>query len=244
MQRSFLSLLLILFATLTSLEAQTRIMPLGDSITWDWYYGDGRTDAYRHSYRNHLWYLLQDGDYDVDFVGMRTNGQAVSPAFDGNNEGYTGYTTYQIKPFIYDHLKKTSPNIILLHIGTNDSIYTSPSTAINNLSSLLNEIDRYERDYQKEVTVILARIIPFPRTGSWVSTFNDMIDDMAATRVTNGDKIVVVNMERNDIPLIDGIHPTDSGYKVMAGVWYNALKKTINDDTSVLIPVYHMMLLN
>ena len=245
MQRSFLSILLIFLSTLTLLQSKTKIMPLGDSITWDWYYGDSRPSSYLHSYRNHLWYLLQDGGYDVDFVGTRTNGQAITPVFDGNNEGYTGYTISQIKGLIYDRLQKTAPDIILLHIGTNDSMYSSPSTAANSsLTALLDEIDRYETNYDHPVTVILARIIPLPKAGSWVASFNDYLDSMAATRIANGDNLVIINMERSDIPLIDGIHPTDAGYKIMAGVWYNALKETIKDDTSVLIPVYHMMLLN
>ena len=245
MRRTLLSLLVALFAAFTSLQAETKIMPLGDSITWDWYYGDGRSDAYRHSYRNHLWYKLQAGGYDVDFVGTRINGQAVTPAFDGNNEGYTGYTIPQIKGLVYDRLQKTAPDIILLHIGTNDSMYSSPNTAANSsLTALLDEIDRYETNYDHPVTVILARIIPLPKAGSWVASFNDYLDSMAATRIANGDNLIVVNMERSDIPLIDGIHPTNSGYQIMAGIWYNALKETIKDDTSVLISVYHMMILN
>ncbi len=52
-------------------------MPLGDSITWDWHYSDYRTDAERSGYRNYLWYLLQNEEYDVDFVGSRNNGEQL-----------------------------------------------------------------------------------------------------------------------------------------------------------------------
>jgi hypothetical protein len=58
------------------------IMPLGDSITWDWYYGDTRPDSLRHAYRNHLWWKLKAEHYKMNFVGSRYNGGAVRPSYD------------------------------------------------------------------------------------------------------------------------------------------------------------------
>jgi len=201
---------------------EVKIMPLGDSITWDWYYGDARAIAHKHGYRNHLWYKLQNAKYDVDFVGTRHNGSAISPSFDGDNEGETGLTTHQIASFIYSKLQATSPDIILLHIGTNDSMSYAPSD-MTGLEKILNQIDLYEKNYHKNITVILARIIPLPKAGSWVTTFNSALDGMVANRISDGDNIVKVNM--NTISsLIDGIHPTNTGYQQMANIWFNALK--------------------
>lgn len=227
---------------LSTLQATVKIMPLGDSITWDWYYYDTRNDTQRHGYRNYLWYKLQDAGYDVDFVGTRSNGSAVSPTFDGDNEGYTGYTTHQIASLVYGKLQQTSPDIILLHIGTNDSMYFSASD-MSGLESILDEIDTYESNYDKHITVILARIVPLPKAGSWVPTFNNALDSMATTRINNGDDIKIVNM--NVISsLVDGIHPTDSSYQQMATIWFDALKDTITDieDYAYLIPVYGLLL--
>ena len=106
-----------------------RLCLLGDSITWDWHYGDTRTDAELSGYRNHLWYKLQDGGYSVNFVGSRTNGGAVQPSYDGNNEGYTGWTSYDIADNVYQFLENNTPEIVLLHIGTNDSAYYSNASA-------------------------------------------------------------------------------------------------------------------
>jgi len=183
-----LSLYILLIGSL--LYGKIKIMPLGDSITWDWYYGDYRNDSQRHGYRNYLWYKLQAAGYDVDFVGTQHNGSAVQPHFDGDNEGYTGYTTYQIANLIYDRLKKVSPNIILLHIGTNDSVYYSPYD-MTGLSSILNKIDLYEKTYNKHITVILAQIIPLPQAGDWVTAYNSSLKSMAQTRIANGDDIVL-----------------------------------------------------
>lgn len=236
--------ILLCFASFFStLQAKVTIMPLGDSITWDWHYNDPRNDTQRHGYRNYLWYKLQTAGYDVDFVGTLRNGSAVSPSFDGDNQGYTGRTTHQIADLVYDKLQQVSPDIILLHIGTNDSMYYSPYD-MSGLESILDKIDTYEKNYHKHITVILARIIPLPKAGSWVPNFNNTLDSMAATRVNNGDDIKVVNM--NVISsLVDGIHPTDSGYQQMATLWFNALKDPINDrkeDYAWLIPVYHVIL--
>jgi len=49
--------------------------------------------------------------------------------------------------------------------------------------------------------------------------------------------------------LIDGIHPTNTGYKKMAKVWYGALKKVIKKDAksnkgTLVVPILQMMLLN
>ena len=218
-------------------------MPLGDSITWDWHYNDSRTDAQRHGYRNYLWYKLQAANEDVDFVGSRNNGGAVTPSFDGDNEGYTGYTTHQIADLVYSKLQQTSPDVILLHIGTNDSMYSSP-TDMSGLIDILNKIDTYEKNYHTHITVVLARIIPLPKKGSWVPTFNASLDSMAANRISNGDDIKVVNMNTINT-LIDGIHPTDGGYQNMATIWFNAIEKIMQEKreeiAATLIPVYGLM---
>ena len=47
-----------------------RIMPLGDSITYDNHEGDTRPEGLRTGYRQPLWLkLTQEGGYNVDFVG-------------------------------------------------------------------------------------------------------------------------------------------------------------------------------
>ncbi len=233
--------LFILFSTVT-LNASDKIMPLGDSITWDWHYDDNRVDSQRSGYRNYLWYKLKDAGFDVNFVGSRHNGGAVTPDFDGNNEGYTGYTTHQIGSLVYSKLQKNSPDIILLHIGTNDWTSSSPSD-MSGIEKILNEIDRYERNYNKHIKVILARIVYLPKAGNWVPQFNNSIDAMAKRRINNGDDIVVVNMEGIS-NLIDGIHPNNTGYEKMAKIWFNALDNILKDDYAWLIPVNTILLFN
>ena len=237
---------IFLLLTLSSLQATTKIMPLGDSITWDWHYFDTRTDAERSGYRNYLWYLLQNEEYNVDFVGSRNNGGAISPSFDGDNDGYTGYTSSQIANMVYGLLTQNTPDIILLHIGTNDW----PSTSVYGVESILDEINRFEQNNGVHIKVILARIIKLPsRDITWAGRFNNNLDVMAQNRIDEGDDIVIVDMENGaginySTDLVDGIHPNNTGYSKMANVWFNALKDILDQQENYawLIPIYGMML--
>ncbi len=216
------------------LHATVKIMPLGDSITWDWRYFDNRIDAQRHGYRNYLWYLLQEGGYDVDFVGSRHNGSSVLPPYDGDNEGHTGWTTHQIADKVYGYMTKNTPDIVLLHIGTNDSAYYSVSGGIYGMERILDEIDRYEEDYHRKVYVIVAYIIDLRKDPSWVAAYNSQLKTLLASRIAAGDAIVTVDMYRGAGlsywgDLHDGIHPTDAGYRKMAKAWYNALKPVLDE---------------
>ena len=238
--------LLFVFLYLPLQATPVRIMPLGDSITWDWHYNDNRTDAYRHGYRNYLWYKLQERGYDVNFVGSRSNGGAVTPHFDGDNEGHTGYTTYQIRNLLYNSLKQNRPDIVLLHIGTNDTLYRSPADAINGVEEILNEIHRYEHNKHTKVYVIIATIIYLHKNPSWINEYNSYLREMVSDRIAKGDRrLTLVEMYKPvGDHLIDGIHPNNTGYHIMANVWYGALSKIIDAHYSYawLVPVLSTLL--
>lgn len=204
----------------------TKIMPIGDSITWDWYYGDPRTDAERSGYRSHLWYKLQEIGYKADFVGSRTNGGAVAPRFDGANEGYTGWTSYQIADQVYHWLEMNPPDVVLLHIGTNDSVHYASDTA--GVEQILDQVDFFEKNRGLHIKVIVARIISLPSNPNWISRFNRNLDAMVRSRIVSGDDLEIVDMEYGaglnyGRDLIDGIHPTNCGYEKMANVWFKVL---------------------
>ena len=240
-------MLLLFFSFFFSmLHASVKIMPLGDSITWDWHYGDLRTDAERSGYRNYLWDKLKNEGYNVDFVGSRNNGGAVIPSFDGNNEGYTGYKSEQIADIVYSLLVKNTPDIILLHIGTNNW----PSTSVYGVEMILDQIDRFEKNYGVHIKVLLACIIKLPaRDSAWAGHFNSNLKVMAHNRINTGDDIVIVDMENGAginyyYDMVDGIHPNNAGYSKMSTVWFNALKNIFDqqEDYAWLIPAYHVIL--
>lgn len=217
-----------------------KIMPLGDSITYDassikpWPANASSYDGIRHAYRNYLWYKLNNAGYNVNFVGSKHVGWSIVPNFDIDNEGWPGVRSYQIAGYIYSRLQVHAPNIILLHIGTNDTNDATYSSS--GLNNILNEIDRFESNYGHPIKVILAKIIDSP--DSWrhhrIRDYNNMLVSLANSRKNNGDDIVLVDMYRGaginynvGADMVDILHPNNSGYYKMANVWFNALKNIL-----------------
>jgi len=226
---------LLLWSTLgfSSLHAKlVRIMPLGDSITYDDRHSDhegkSRPASKRSGYRNYLYYKLIDAKYPVKFVGSRVAGQSIVPKFDPHNEGHPGWTSYEIGNKVYRYLSKNPANIVLLHIGTNDH-----DVSVAGVNDILDEIDRYEESTGRFVRVIVALIID--RRGQddiVIAGFNHKLDNLLKKRIAKGDAISVVNMYRGagltHTDYVDDTHPSKLGYKKMAQVWFDALMAPYN----------------
>ncbi len=233
---SLLSLCLIAMFLFTGVAGQRRqtirIMPLGDSITWDITFGDVRPDGMRTGYRQPLWLSLQAEGFDVNFVGSLVAGQDAIPAFDPDNEGHSGWTAGQIAGNIYSWLTANPADVILLHIGTN-GLTSSP----NDVAAILNEVDRYEADHSMAITVFIARIIQRVPYSATTTEFNDNVEAMALARVQNqADRIVMVDMEDGagliytidtsglTGDMYDYLHPNSHGYPKMAAQWFAHLR--------------------
>ena len=222
-----LSFLLLLLG-FTSLSAEiVRIMPLGDSITYDDtladHEGTPRPSSKRAGYRSHLYYQLTDAGYSFDFVGSRVAGEAVVPAFDPHNEGHPGWTSYEIGNNIYRYLSQNPADIVLLHIGTNDN-----DTSVAGVNDILDEIDFYEEHTGRFVRVIVALVIDRQAQDDLIlAGFNHNLDNLLQRRINSGDAITIVNMYRGagltSADYQDHTHPSDVGYQKMAQVWFDAL---------------------
>jgi lysophospholipase L1-like esterase len=207
----------------------TRIMPLGDSITNGWY-----VSVYRWGYRKPLYDLLTSNNYDFDFVGSQVGGSFADP----NHEGHDGWTAGNIYYFVTGWLNTYQPDVVMLHIGTNDVIGGSQDA--NTVNAILNLIDAYEQANSRNVTVILALIInrriDSPEAKRVATTqFNIDVNAMATNRIANGDDIIIVDMEGAlnygiGADLGDEVHPSDTGYAKMSQVWYSALTEYFNRD--------------
>src|SRR5688572_31636067 len=105
------ALLLALISWPQQADAQTRIMPLGDSIT-------GSPGCWRSL----LWNRLQNsGQTNIDFVGTLPP-QGCGVAHDGDNEGHGGFLATNIanQNQLVGWLSSTRPDIVIMHLGTND----------------------------------------------------------------------------------------------------------------------------
>jgi hypothetical protein len=211
-------------------DAVTRIMPVGDSITRGWY-----GSIYKQGYRKPLYDKLTVGGYSFDFVGGYVDGNFPDP----NHEGHDGWRSDEIlngktgEPEagkLADWLITYRPDVILLHIGTND--ITAGNQSANKISAILDEIDDYEFDNNMYVSVILTRIINRVPYSQATTTYNDAVEAMALSRIAGGDDIIIADIESAldyTTDMTDGMHPNDTGYGKMATVWYNAIVRFFNE---------------
>lgn len=241
---------LALIATSPPIYSQVRIMLLGDSITRDSFRANPRPDSILTGYRQKLWFLLKSGGYNVDFVGSDSSGYGAVPKFDPDNVGFGGYTTKQILRLLKTgygvknkmitpgpYLNYYPADIILLHIGTNEL-----DTSSADVEDLLNYIDDYADTTNALIHVILAKIINRVPFNNNVSIFNKNLEKMYLKRINRGDKLKIVDMEKDagiiykidtvapykNGDMFDKLHPNENGYKKMAALFYDTLKTILN----------------
>ncbi|XVS61532.1 ricin-type beta-trefoil lectin domain protein [Actinosynnema sp. CA-299493] len=192
-----------------------RVMPLGDSITEGTQVPGG--------YRIGLWQRFGSGGYRVDFVGSQFNGPGSLG--DHDHQGHPGWRIDQIDANVVTWLRNTTPRTVLLHIGTNDILQNyNVSGAPARLSALVDRITATAPN----ADVLVATIIPLANSGQNAAarTFNATIPGMVQSKVNAGKRVRLVDMHSalTTADLIDGVHPTATGYDKMAATWYNALR--------------------
>ena len=207
-----------------------RIMPLGDSIT--------QADSQHPGYRYPLWKLLKNGGYNVDFVGsLSSNHRGENPvqSFDTDHEGHWGWRADQILhgfPGIGkldDFINKSSPDIVLLHLGSNDIFQGEPIEEIeSDLLKIINELV----SHNKNVIILIARILPIAdnRINQRIRMLNEAISQLPDKMRISKKQLVVVNQFDGFNPqtdTYDGAHPNSSGEDKMAAKWYKALQSVI-----------------
>lgn len=221
-----------------------KILTIGNSITFDNFREEFRFAQDKISYRSFLWDSLRTNNFNIDFIGHRLGGYYQFP--DANTNGVPGIRDDQMTSFLstgYDpisqaqvtvgnYLDTYTPNIVLLHIGTN-GIDDTNGTSATDIQNILNLIDSKNQN----IWVVLALIIDKVPNSANVTTFNNNVLNMARSRINLGDKILIVNMQTDagiiytidkSLPysgdMYDDLHPNDSGKKKMANLWFKALK--------------------
>lgn len=247
--------LVVLAASLLPIcAAQTPIMALGDSITHG---GQGYA-----SYRYPLWFELEGAGYAVDFVGGRTEifgGGVPNPAlypdyatsFDRDHEGYWGWRTDEIAGIAVAVTTAAQPDIVLVHLGTND-IGQMGAAGVTNADTNLRLIIERIRSVRPSVTILLAQVIPIGPGSSYfanagqVGPLNATIATVAADLDTAGSPIIVVDQNNGyDVGTMmqsDGLHPNAAGETQMATTWAVALATLLTPgntppNVSIVTPV-------
>ena len=217
---------LVLGSVLTTLSAlpavsqaniNLRLMPMGDSIT------AGYLSSTGNGYRGPLYTTLAGQVGTETFVGSQSDGTMSDPY----NEGYFGYQIAQITALATGELNIYRPNIITLHIGSNDlNENYEVSTAPQRLATLIDEIIAAQPD----ATLLVAQLIinANATTEARIVTYNAQIPAIVQARANQGKHIAVVSMSAlTTADLSDGLHPNDGGYAKMATAWDGGIEQAI-----------------
>ncbi|KAH6641015.1 SGNH hydrolase-type esterase domain-containing protein [Chaetomium tenue] len=210
---------------LVDAQAKVKIMPLGDSIT-------GSPGCWRAL----LWRELQDaGIQNTDFVGTLPN-QGCGFEHDGENEGHGGFLATNIasQNQLVGWLSQTEPDVVMMHLGTNDVWSNlSPSTILGAFDTLVEQM----RASKPTMKILVAQIIPMnppncAECGQRVVDLNEAIAEWAPTVTTAESPISVVDCWTGfDTASMtgDGVHPNENGNDALAKCWYDPLAKVIKD---------------
>lgn len=215
--------------------AQTRILPLGDSITQG-----GQSHA---SWRHALHQQLTGAGYHIDFVGTQSQIFGGDPpnltwypnyltTFDRDHEGHWGWRTDQIEAVIAAVAGATQPDIVLIHLGTND-IGQQGAAGVVNADANLRLVIGAIRAARPTVTLLLAEVVPIgPGTSYFanaaqVAPLNAAIRAIGVELDTPASRVIVVdqNTGYNTSVLMqgDGLHPNTAGEAFLAANWAQAL---------------------
>lgn len=188
-------------------------MPLGASIT------NGIDSSDGNGYRLPLAKKLSGSK--LKFIGSVRSGTMD----DNYNEGHPGATIRDTANFARASLGYR-PNVILLHVGTNDFDVHRPkettADAPERLGGLIDELVVVCPD----ATILVAQLVHAanPLYESRIQLFNNEVPRIVAKRANAGHRVMVADMRSiTKEYLFDGIHPTDTGYKMMADIWFNGI---------------------
>jgi lysophospholipase L1-like esterase len=192
--------------------APLRIMPLGDSIT----YGVGSLT--HSSYRIDLAKRLAESGLTVDYVGSQQSGIGA----DRDNEGHPGWSISEITAQVGGWLRTYQPDVVLLHIGTNDMNQNlDVAQAPARLAVLINQI-RLNRPYAEIFVQELVGARSAVVQGR-IDAYNAAIPGVVAAL---GPRVHAVDQSMDDWRMLsDRLHPNDNGYATMSANLYQALAK-------------------
>lgn len=197
-------------------SATVKIMPLGDSIT--------ESSKGQNSYRFYLWHSLIDKGYHPNFVGSQEGvgkGPPANPDFDMDHEGHSGWRADEILNHIQGWATSTSPDVVLLHIGTND--ICQDQTVGSTVADVGGIIDVL-RTVNPRIRVLLAQLIG--SSDCPPAALNAKLPALVEGKNSMESPIILVDQYSGFDPATmtyDGTHPNASGDSHMADRWFEKL---------------------
>jgi hypothetical protein len=126
------------------------------------------------------------------------------------------------------------PNIILLHVGTNDCTGAQDDAIIERAGDDYIRLLEYLYEKSPDVTIIVSTLLPNANVlgNHYVDVLNERIRDITVP-MRRTRKMVLAEMAENYISLdelVDGTHPSAEGYAKMAAVWSLAIDQARMDN--------------
>ena len=139
-----------------------------------------------------------------------------------DHEAHSGWRADDIASEIQGWAAAAAPDIVLLHLGTND--LCQGQTVESTISDISGIIDRL-RTVNPRIRILLAQIITCV-WGCQIPTFNEQAALLVAAKTTGDSPIVLVDQYTGFDPQTmtrDGQHPNAPGEMQMADRWFSKL---------------------
>ncbi|PVY38083.1 SGNH/GDSL hydrolase family protein [Pontibacter virosus] len=239
-------------------EVPLKIMPLGNSITQ----GGEVNPSYRYELWKMLvdagvkfeFVGSMDTNWFREAPNTEQGADVASPVigevykeqtFTNKHEGHWGWTTTDLlngyenptpykrdKGKLSDWLKGYTPDVVLMHLGTNDMIHSkTTSGTVSRIEQIIGQL----RADNENVAILLAKITPIPSTYANVDStqhFVSLLPALATRLSTQKSPIIVVDINTGYNPATltyDSLHPNTAGEKFIAKRWYDAIRA--NEET-------------
>ncbi len=186
-------------------------------------------------YRRVLDQMLKNAGWDLEMVGQRHVGG-------GDHEGYPGYMSDLLLSVLPQILANNNPDVVLLHIGTNDLPW--PIDADSCYKNTVRMVEMIH-DYNPDVEIFVAQIIPCLQNTNWAKQRYPSIISLnnKLQQITNGRPYIKLIDMWNAFThtsnwetqlMCDTWHPNSQGYQLMAEKWRDGLFERIQGRAPLL----------
>lgn len=169
--------------------------------------------------------MLKEAGYNIDFIGSHRDFVGYVPKhyldFDMDHEGHWAWEAGEIDLKLAGWLQNYTPDIVLLHAGTNDFYINQDNESTT--SEIANMIGKL-RAKNPNVVILLAKLIPMRDKDT--QSINAAIHRMGRSLNTSRSPIVIVDHYSGfsaHTDNHDNYHPNIEGEKKMARRWFSAL---------------------
>jgi lysophospholipase L1-like esterase len=196
-----------------------RVLAAGDSIT----YG---AEGHYYGYRGFLADLAAAAGLQMLLVGGETENLGVGEG----HEGHPGWRSDEVLSFLPAWLDRSRPDVVLLHVGTNDIFQGRP---VQHAAASIEAILDLMAGTRPDCWTVVATSGPFrsPKDAQ-ARELTAEITRIVSGRAGRGQKVVLADSRAAlaaspaGLPalLVDSAHPSDLGYYLMSKTFFEAIR--------------------